>query len=1251
MVERWRPAWSVAGGIGGLVAAVIASSCALGAPRLGSGTVASGDSPHAPVQGPRLPLSFEPNEGQFDEAVRFVARAAGFTVFLTDAEAVVRLGGRSPSGVAVPSSVLGLRWAGAKAVVPSGGDRRAGVVNYLLGNRRPDWLTGIPTYGRVHYSAVYDGVDVDYHSREGVFEYDVVVAPGADPTRVALEVSGAAALSVDDRGDLRIETAAGPILMRAPVAYQDDETARTRVVSRYVLDGRNRVRFELGDYDPHRELVIDPQLLMSTFLGGTGNGLDQAYAVALDATGAPYIVGSTETTDFPTQGPFQAMRSGPSDAFVTKLSPDGTQLVYSTYLGGTGFDYGTDIAVSPDGIAYVIGDTTSGDFPLASPFQAMYGGNTDAFVVRLNASGTAVTHGTFLGGSATEQAHTIAFGRGRLQGQLIVAGTTASTNFPQVNNADPRGAGRDPFVAAFMPDTLAVMYSSYGGGAGDERATGLAMNPRTGHIYVTMETAASPSSIRPGLLSIPQGGPIVLQELIDFSADAIDPWRWHPKEGILDGFAGSALSTPLSDGDLVGPIQAPPGGGGSGAGAVIRPEGVGSPIPQSAALAPNDLRRAALAMTATGCIPVAPAVTCNERAVVLFWDDNLQLIGHINFGGQRRGRAFTITASEFDLEGRLHVIGTTSDDALAVVNPVQANYAGSSEGFVLTLDPTTGQTTFLTYLGGSSFETLGDLAVDGLGNAWVVGSTQSANFPSTGNAPQSTLRGRIDAFATRINITAPTDSDGDGLPSSWEAALGLDPTSATATNGANGDPDGDGRTNATELLDGTHPRGLYTRYLSEGATGSFFDLQLAIVNPGATTAHTLLRFLRGDGVTVSHLLTLAPGRRATLAAESIPGLENAEFSTVLESDATVALDRTMTWDANGYGSHAETGIPSPSLTWYLAEGSTTGGFALFYLLQNPSLTTAADVTVRFLLPTGAPLERTYTVAPKSRFNIWVNEVTFPGLGKALAATDVSAAITVTNNVGIIAERAMYLTGAGQLFRAGHESAGVTAPAMSWFMAEGATGPFFDLFILLANPNPSTAQVHATYLLESGNTVVKNYSVPGNSRFNVWVDFEDAALANAAVSTTLVSTNGVSFIAERAMWWPGTSATWHEAHNSPGTTQTGTQWALAEGEVGGTRSTTTYILIANTSPTAGSVRVRLLFENGTFEERVFAVAANSRFNIDVASAFAQSPGRRFGAILTSEGSPAAQIVVERAMYSDAGGVIWAAGTNALATRLQ
>ncbi|MCU0256142.1 MAG: hypothetical protein MUF60_05325 [Vicinamibacterales bacterium] len=449
---------------------------------------------------------------------------------------------------------------------------------------------------------------------------------------------------------------------------------------------------------------------------------------------------------------------------------------------------------------------------------------------------------------------------------------------------------------------------------------------------------------------------------------------------------------------------------------------------------------------------------------------------------------------------------------------------------------------------------------------------------------------------------------------------------------------------------------LARHYFAEGATSDFFDTRLALLNPTALPASATLVFQDALGQVYQHALAVPAMTRATVDPKALLPAGGHEFSTVVEASQHLVADRTMTWDGSGYGSHAETSLPAPATTWYLAEGATHSGFDLFYLLQNPA-TQATTARVRYLRPSGAPLEKTYTLPPRSRTNIWVDNEQFAGLGAALADTDVSAVITSTDDTPIIVERAMYLSNHGRFFNAGHESAGITAPATKWFLAEGATGAYFDLFVLLANPGTQAADVRVTYLLPDGTTYTKTMTVPASSRQNIWVDLDTPdgttgqPLADTAVSTTVEVTNGVPIIVERAMWWANGPANWLEAHNSAGATQTGTLWALAEGEVGGPAAQETYLLVANTSAFAGQARVTLVFEDGATAERTFALPPTSRTNVAVGLDFPEAVGKRFGAMVESLGDVPAQVVVERAMYSSAGGASWAAGTNALATRLR
>jgi glucose/arabinose dehydrogenase len=495
-----------------------------------------------------------------------------------------------------------------------------------------------------------------------------------------------------------------------------------------------------------------------------------------------------------------------------------------------------------------------------------------------------------------------------------------------------------------------------------------------------------------------------------------------------------------------------------------------------------------------------------------------------------------------------------------------------------------------------------------------------------------------------------SDADRDGLPDNWERQFGLDPTTDAGDDGPEGDPDDDGVTNMEEYLRGTHPRGMpqFTRYFAEGSNSlEFFETTIDLANPGTEPALVLLRFLKWDGSVVPYFVKVDAQRHVTIATTTIAGVSLGDFSTVIESDHEIVAERTMVWTpTERYGSHTETAVKAPSTTWYLAEGATHGAFSLFYLLENAN-DLAAQVEITYLLPAPAvPIVRHYTIEPHSRRSISVDDE--PGLGE----TDVSAIIRSINVVPIIAERAMYFSTAGIPFRGGHDSAGVTAPNRHWFFAEGATGVFFDMFLLLENPDPQeTAHVTLSYLLPDGTLVPVQHDVEPNSRRTYNVQFESPLLESAALSTIVDS--DVPIIAERSMYWPKPFTDWAEAHNSPGATETGTMWAVAGGEEGGPFGAQTFVLVANTSNYPGKAKVMVLLETGDPLTQEFDLPPNSRTNVQIGATpgFEPAINTRFGVVVESVGDQPAQIVIERATYSnDAHGIVWSAGAATLGTKL-
>ncbi len=330
----------------------------------------------------QVPLSFErATSGN----TRWMARGQGYRVAVSAAD--VELG--------LNNERLRILFVGADAKAPSAAlDELPGKVNYLLGRDQKGWLRDIPTYGRVRYKGVYPGVDTVWYGRQGRLEFDLEIEPGADTSKIAMRFEGARKLAVEANGDLRVEMAGGSISLKQPDVYQDSTDGRKRIGGRYELRAGNEVGFHLAAFDKARPLIIDPTLVYATYFG---SNTPTVQAVAVDATGNVYIGGYTSGGYLPTQNAFQAGIPGLQSAFVAKFDPTGKTVLYSTYIGGSGMDYLSGIAVdSTSGDLVGVGTTYSPDFPLVNAVQTA---NGDGFAFKLNAAGNALTYSTYLGGS------------------------------------------------------------------------------------------------------------------------------------------------------------------------------------------------------------------------------------------------------------------------------------------------------------------------------------------------------------------------------------------------------------------------------------------------------------------------------------------------------------------------------------------------------------------------------------------------------------------------------------------------------------------------------------------------------------------------------------------------------------------------------------------------------------------------------------------------------------------------------------
>ena len=775
----------------------------------------------------KLPLSFEPNHGQTDEQVVFLARGPGYTLFLTPTEAVLALrsstkvadstpslsGSSGPSGRGAQHpqgngperqnprdkpAVLQMKLVGANpAPAMEGINEQPGKSNYFIGNDPEKWRTNVPHYGKVQYREVYPGIDLVYYgSEQGQLEYDFIVAPGADPANIRMNFEGAEQIHIDENGDLVVHLAdsrpstplgagqlsvvsepkASPALrdgqpsafselrFKKPRIYQPTEAVsettgstvagatglnaagrglgrrspvgRRRVAGDFVLQDNLEVSFDIGPYDASQPLIIDPVLSYSTYLGG--GSTDKGFAAAVDATGSAYVTGVTNSLDFPiTSGAFDTdcgtdgtcnnptgQGFTPEDVFVAKLNPTGSTLVYSTYLGGNFSDWGYGIVVDSSGSAHIAGVTGSTDFPTtAGAFQTTFGGCVtcsspgDLFVAKLSADGSSLVYSTYLGGSRNE-------GRGfdpiipgmpiavDSSGNAYVANITKSPDFPTTAGVfDTTFDGFDDgFVTKINADGTALIYSTYLGGSGSDRANGIAVDV-AGNAYVT-GTGSSDFPTTSGAFQTTGGGAFVTKLNPAGSGLVYSTFLGGGEGfGIAADSNGNAYVTGVTestDFPVANPFQAIHGGG---------------------------FRDAFVAkLSASG--------------------STLIYSSFLGGGGEDRGHAIMV-----DEQGAAYVTGQACCD-FPVVNALPNMGGFSNHAFVSKVDMNGSMLIYSILIGGSTAEIGYGIALDAAGNTYVAGETKSTNFP-TANPLQPTFAGVIDAFVTKICGATPSPTSLD----------------------------------------------------------------------------------------------------------------------------------------------------------------------------------------------------------------------------------------------------------------------------------------------------------------------------------------------------------------------------------------------------------------------------------------------------------------------------------------------------------
>jgi autotransporter-associated beta strand protein len=799
----------------------------------------------------KLPIRFEPNVGQSAAQVQFLAQGGGSTLFLTADSAVLRLTNAADS----TGTTLAMNLVGADPLAQAVGEELLpGTSSYFVGNDPSQWHTNIANYGQVAYQDVYPGVNLVYYGTQQQLEYDFVVAPGADPSRIGFAVQGADSVALDAQGNLVLHTSNGDVIQHAPVLYQVVDGAKVPVDGQFVIRDGNQIGFQVGDYDRDLPLTIDPVLTYATYVGGSqsdlalgvavdgagnayvtgygqstdfpitpgsfrydqnadfanhayvaklnatgtaylytvyvaGNGTDNGLGIAVDSNGDAIVVGATTSTDLPTTA--GAVRSGysagGSDGFAFKLNPTGTALVYSTYLGGTGFDEAEDVAVDASGNAYVTGEAGAGFPTTAGAFQTLNSSTHDIFVAALNPTGVGLIYGTYLGGASLDFGSQIAVDAA---GDAYVTGITQSFDYPVTAGAfqstNPNVGLNHVIVSKLNPTGSALLYSTLLAGNGSDTALGLAVDA-AGDAYVTGTSSSTNFPVTDGAFQKtdsglfvtklnPTGTALVYSTFLGAGGFEIDVAVDGAGDAVVAGYTNSA-SFPVTANSL-------------------QPTKAGDP-------SPDDSFVTKLNETGSG------------------------LVYSSYFGGNGDDDAHAIAV---DGSGNVYVVGGTGSTDLATPGAVQTTYDndGFQDGFVAkfnlgpaisSVSPNTavaGSAAFTLTINGSALDPLATVQWNGtpLVVTKRVGSSQiQATVPAALIATQGTAN---------ISVTNP-----GGAPAANATFTVLAPTTTTVTLGAE-------FAGGAVTYDGA-PHGAAAGWISTGTDGGSGALTVTYVGVNGTT--------------------------------------------------------------------------------------------------------------------------------------------------------------------------------------------------------------------------------------------------------------------------------------------------------------------------------------------------------------------------------------------------------------------------------
>ncbi len=692
---------------------------------------------------------FTENRGQLGEEELLFVHTSSKTSFAFSGDGyLVELRGQDAK-----STVLKVSFSGANFVLPQGRDRLPHNNNYLRGSSPAGWITGVPNFQTLVYEDLYDKIDLIFYFSEKGLKYDLRLDPGADPEDILLCYEGCDDIYLGSEGRLHVTTPAGDLVEEAPFSYQKTGKKRQEIPSCFDLEG-NTLGFELGAYDPSLPLVIDP-LVYSSYLGG-GDG-DGGHDLAVDPEGNRYFVGGSESSDFPTTaGCYQETKGGNSDVVVVKMNPDGSELVYSTFIGGDGTDVGFAIALDPDNNAYVTGSATSLDFPTTNGcYDSFHNGNRDVFVLKLNPDGSDLVYSTFIGGMDNERAHDIALDQDL---NAYITGETESGGYPTTEGCydDSYGgnAMADAFATALNQDGSDLIYSSFLGDSLTDVGRGIGVD--TGkNAYIAGETISDNFPTTAGSYQESKGGsydPFVLKMNPDGS------------DLVYSTFVGG------SEHDV--------------ALALVLDQDNNACV--TGASASDDFP------TTDGCYSDEQTGDPAKTDVVVFRlsHDGAELLASTYIGGENADRSYDIA---LDQDNNMYITGNTdSGDFPTTKDCFDDSYNGGGEflgdSFISGFDKDCKQLLYSSYFGAEAADLGRALTMDEENDLHVLGYTNSTSLPVTEECYQEANAGGYDFFALKLSF--------EGVNTMPELEIGSPEEGSTVSgtvtiSGSASDQDGD----------------------------------------------------------------------------------------------------------------------------------------------------------------------------------------------------------------------------------------------------------------------------------------------------------------------------------------------------------------------------------------------------------------------------------------------------------------------------